>query len=162
MKLLSRQNRCPSLALMLHLTPDCWWWLWNLALDLEFDLEWYTWWSPWTEWQLSSLISHEILGQRLNAAEIHNERVICPYTFPLITLCGTISIPLDLWTKFLTYSVMFKSIETSSSRLNCMTRKGYLVWPCRRGGSRPIEMRVWSSSGFGRTMNFLMCSYWIL
>ena len=27
MKLLSRQNKCPSFALMLHFTPDCWWWL---------------------------------------------------------------------------------------------------------------------------------------
>jgi hypothetical protein len=24
-KLLSRQKRCPSLALIEHLTPDCWW-----------------------------------------------------------------------------------------------------------------------------------------
>ena len=100
MKLLSRQNRCPSLALMLHLTPDCWWWLWKSALDLERDLEQYTWRSPWMEWQLSSLISRERLGQRQNAVEIHNERAICPYTFPLIIPCTVVSILLDFLFSF--------------------------------------------------------------
>ena len=63
---------------------------------------------------------------------------------------------LAVWMGEETYSVMFSSIITSSSRLNCITRNGYLVCPCRKGGSKPIVINVWSSSGFGSSMNFLI------
>lgn len=58
-----------------------------------------------------------------------------------------------------TYSVMFSSILTSSSNFNCITKKGYLVCPCRSGGSKPRTIRVCISSFLGSKKNFFIEEY---